>query len=48
MNNEKYLDYNAFKNLFFDEFGNRINNFIVEKYYKSSHVWTLEETMKTH
>ena len=48
MNNEKYLDYNAFKNLFFDEFGNRINNFIIEKYYKSSHVWTLEETMKTH
>ena len=30
MKKEKYLDYSSFKNRFFDEFGNRINNFITQ------------------
>lgn len=47
MLNEKlrYVDY---KDSFYDEFGNRTNNYIVEKYYKSGDNWKLEETIKTN
>ena len=34
-----YLNYNEFRNQFFDKFGNRKNNYIIEKYCKSSNGW---------
>lgn len=43
-----YLNYNEFRNQFYDKFGNRKNNYIIEKYYKSSNGWILEETIKTY
>lgn len=42
----KFADY---RDSFYDEFGNRINNYIIEKYYKSgNNDWILEETIKTN
>lgn len=34
---------------FYDEFGNRTNNYVIEKYYKNgNNEWILEETIKTN
>ena len=42
----KFTDY---EHEFYDDFGNKINNYIVEKYYKNSNDdWILEETIKTN
>ena len=43
-----YLNYDEFRNQFFDKFGNRKNNYIIEKYCKSTNGWILEKTIKTH
>ena len=45
---EEELRFVDYRDTFYDEFGNRINNYIVEKYYKSYDAWKLEETIKTN
>lgn len=42
------ISFSEHKHEFYDSFGNRINNYIVEKYYKSGERWNLEETLKTN
>ena len=42
----RFADY---KDSFYDEFGNRTNNYIIEKYYKNrNNEWVLEEIIKTN
>lgn len=42
----RFADY---RDSFYDEFGNRTNNYIIEKYYKNgNNEWVLEETIKTN
>lgn len=42
----RFVDY---RDSFYDEFGNRTNNYIIEKYYKNkNNDWILEETIKTN
>lgn len=46
---EEKLRFADYKDSFCDEFGNRTNNYVVEKYYKNSNnEWILEETIKTN
>lgn len=42
------IKFSEHKHTFYDEFGNRTNNYIVEKYCKSGDTWNLEETIKTN
>ena len=43
------LRFTDYRDSFYDEFGNRTNNYIVEKYYKNgNNDWILEETIKTN
>lgn len=44
-----YLNFNEYKRNFYDKFGNCINNYWIEKYYKNSNnEWILEETYTTN
>ncbi len=46
---EEKLRFVDYRDGFYDEFGNKTNNYIVEKYCKScDNTWHLEETIKTH
>lgn len=45
---DEIIKFSEHENKFYDSFGNRINNYIVEKYYKNTNVWHLEETIKTN
>lgn len=46
---EGKLRFADYRDSFYDEFGNRTNNYIVEKYYKNgNNDWILEETIKTN
>lgn len=46
---EGKLKFTDYEHEFYDDFGNKINNYIVEKYYKNSNDdWILEETIKTN
>jgi len=45
---EGRLRFSDYKTIFFDKFGNRLNNYIVEMYYKDNGIWHLERTIKTH
>lgn len=46
--NDERLKYSDYKDTFYDEFGNRINNFIIEKYYKTNNGWFIESYCTTH
>jgi len=43
-----YLNYEDYKSQIFDQLGNRINNYIVEKYFRNGDQWDLADTIKTH
>ena len=46
---EGKLRFADYRDGFYDEFGNRTNNYVVEKYYKNgNNDWVLEETIKTN
>lgn len=45
---EGKLKFSDYENSFYDDFGNRTNNYIIEKYYKDDDTWYLEETKKTN
>lgn len=45
---QEKLRFSDYKDSFYDEFGNRTNNYIVKKYYKLDDTWRLEETIKTN
>ena len=46
---EGKLRFADYRDNFYDEFGNRTNNYIIEKYYKNgNNKWILEETIKTN
>lgn len=46
---EGKLRFADYKDSFYDEFGNRTNNYIIEKYYKNgNNEWVLEEIIKTN
>lgn len=46
---EGKLKFKDYIDNFFDEFGNRVNSYIIEKYYKNTNnEWVLEDTIKTN